>query len=164
MSSLDAYLVLDLPRTCTDADVERAFRKASLLVHPDRYPNDPLAKERFQMLHDAKEVLMDPKARHLLDVELETRQPKTAGVRRSRSSASGGGRGQGTPSAAVVQAQAAAYKELVQQKQAQRRASERARVVHNVNALVSSPYAVGRVAPMRTTSRPRVPNKSRAPI
>mmetsp|Transcript_41266 Transcript_41266/g.108310 ORF Transcript_41266/g.108310 Transcript_41266/m.108310 type:complete len:165 (-) Transcript_41266:120-614(-) len=164
MSSLDAYLVLDLPRTCADAEIERAFRKASLLVHPDRYPNDPLAKERFQMLHDAKELLMDPQARHLLDVELDSRQPKAAGGRRSRSNTGGAGRGQNHASAASVQAQAQAYKELVQQKQAQRRASERARVVHNVNALVSSPYAVGRVAPVRTASRPRAINKSRAPI
>ncbi|KAA1084075.1 hypothetical protein PGT21_016493 [Puccinia graminis f. sp. tritici] len=40
--------------------ITSAYRKASLKVHPDRNPDDPLASEKFQALKTAFEILLDP--------------------------------------------------------------------------------------------------------
>ena len=41
------------------ADVKRAFRKAAVRVHPDKYPGDELAAEAFGALNEAQEALTD---------------------------------------------------------------------------------------------------------
>eukprot|EP00933_Yihiella_yeosuensis_P037475 TRINITY_DN31426_c0_g1_i1.p1 TRINITY_DN31426_c0_g1~~TRINITY_DN31426_c0_g1_i1.p1 ORF type:complete len:182 (-),score=24.98 TRINITY_DN31426_c0_g1_i1:482-1027(-) len=66
----NAYLILDLEQSCTNAEVRSAFRRASLLVHPDHYPDDPLAKERFELVASARDVLLDPASRSKLDQHL----------------------------------------------------------------------------------------------
>ena len=53
--------VLGVARNAPLRDVKKAYRAKALLLHPDRNPNDPLAKDRFQKLRDAYEKLL---ARH----------------------------------------------------------------------------------------------------
>ena len=61
----DYYAVLGLEPGATPAEVNSAYRKLSLKVHPDRYKGDDpeWATEQFLRLTRAKEVLLDDKAR-----------------------------------------------------------------------------------------------------
>jgi DnaJ homolog subfamily A member 5 len=44
-----------------------AFRKLAMKLHPDKNTVDPLAKEKFQELNEAYEVLKDPNERAWYD-------------------------------------------------------------------------------------------------
>lgn len=56
---------MGLDSTATESEIKKKFRKLSLILHPDKNPNqDPiLAATRFHELKLAYEVLMDPSAR-----------------------------------------------------------------------------------------------------
>jgi DnaJ family protein A protein 2 len=59
MSTPDLYAVLGLSRSASADEIKRAYRKESLLRHPDRGGT----KEAFQELQRANEVLSDPAKR-----------------------------------------------------------------------------------------------------
>ncbi|OAA65968.1 heat shock protein DNAj [Niveomyces insectorum RCEF 264] len=63
---LDAYAVLGLPPGVTENDIKVAYRKVSLLIHPDKTRN-PRAPEAFDRLKKAQTELMDEKHRARLD-------------------------------------------------------------------------------------------------
>ncbi|OLL22779.1 Coatomer subunit beta' [Neolecta irregularis DAH-3] len=67
---LDAYAILDLQPGVTDADIKMAFRKKSLLIHPDKTSN-PKAPDAFDLLKKAQSELEDPKIRKRLDECIE---------------------------------------------------------------------------------------------
>ena len=50
---------------CTDADVSRAYRKLSTLVHPDKAATaaHPDGRAAFERLNDAARILKDPTRR-----------------------------------------------------------------------------------------------------
>ena len=60
------YAALDLPRTATEVDVKKAFKRASMRIHPDKC-SDPRATIAFQRLSEANSVLSDPTQRALHD-------------------------------------------------------------------------------------------------
>ncbi|KAF1923944.1 DNAJ domain-containing protein [Didymella exigua CBS 183.55] len=64
--SLNAYAVLDLQPGVPDADIKKAYRAKSLLIHPDKTPN-PNAPDAFDRLKKAQTVLLDEKLRTRLD-------------------------------------------------------------------------------------------------
>ena len=84
MSKRDYYKVLDLPRTATEADVKKAYRRLAMKYHPDRNPGDKDAEEKFKEAKEAYEVLCDSEKRSIYD------QHGHAGIDASRQ---GGGRG-----------------------------------------------------------------------
>lgn len=43
LQSFDPYAILDLPNDATVNDIKKKFRRMSLLKHPDKNPDDPLA-------------------------------------------------------------------------------------------------------------------------
>ena len=86
MSKRDYYKVLDVPKTATEAEVKKAYRRLAMKYHPDRNPNDRDAEERFKEAKEASEVLTDSHKRALYD------QHGHAGV---EAAARGGGRGFG---------------------------------------------------------------------
>ena len=43
----DPYKLLGVPRTASDDDVRKAFRKLAKELHPDARPNDPVSAERL---------------------------------------------------------------------------------------------------------------------
>ena len=57
---LDPYQVLGVPRQASEAEIRKAFRRLAAEHHPDRNPDRPSAKERFQQINAAYQVLIDP--------------------------------------------------------------------------------------------------------
>ena len=53
-------------RTASEADIKKAFKRASMKVHPDKC-SDPHATTVFQRLSEAAAVLSDPAQRSLHD-------------------------------------------------------------------------------------------------
>jgi len=67
MSKADYYKVLDVPRTATEAEIKKSYRRLAMKYHPDRNPNDKEAEERFKEAKEACEVLTDPQKRAAYD-------------------------------------------------------------------------------------------------
>ncbi len=65
-SSRYSYAVLDLQPGVPDSDIKVAYRKKSLLIHPDKTTN-PAAPDAFDRLNKAQTTLLDEKARTHLD-------------------------------------------------------------------------------------------------
>jgi molecular chaperone DnaJ len=86
MAKRDYYKVLDVPKTATEAEIKKAYRRLAMKHHPDRNPNDKEAEDLFKEAKEACEVLTDPQKRAIYD------QHGHAGL---EASARGGGRGGG---------------------------------------------------------------------
>ena len=84
MSKRDYYKVLDVPRSATEAEIKKAYRRLAMKYHPDRNPNDKEAEERFKEAKEACEVLTDSHQRAVYD------QHGHAGI---EAQSRGGGRG-----------------------------------------------------------------------
>jgi DnaJ-class molecular chaperone len=67
MTMRDPYTVLGVPRSASDADIKKAFRKLAKDNHPDRNANDPKALERFKEANLAYELLSDTTKRGQFD-------------------------------------------------------------------------------------------------
>ncbi|GIX47927.1 MAG: chaperone protein DnaJ [Candidatus Tectimicrobiota bacterium] len=67
MAKRDYYEVLGVPRTATEEEIKKAYRRLALKYHPDRNPNNPEAEEKFKEAAEAYEVLHDPEKRSLYD-------------------------------------------------------------------------------------------------
>ena len=63
----DYYTVLGIPKTATDKEIKRAYRKAALKYHPDKNKGDKKAEEKFQKISEAYEVLHDSEKRKQYD-------------------------------------------------------------------------------------------------
>jgi preprotein translocase subunit SecA len=53
----EAYSILGLESTASSSEIKRSYRRLALEVHPDKNPNDPYAKQKFQMIKDAYQEL-----------------------------------------------------------------------------------------------------------
>ena len=60
------YEILEISKTCTDAEVKKAYRKQSLLTHPDKNGHEH-ADEAFKMVAGAFSVLGDKEKRDQFD-------------------------------------------------------------------------------------------------
>ena len=67
MSTRDPYDVLGVPRTASEADIKRAYRRLAKQYHPDRNKDNPDAVARFKEIQEAYDVLSDPEARARYD-------------------------------------------------------------------------------------------------
>ena len=63
----DYYEILQVEKTCTEVELKVAFRKAAMLHHPDRNPNDPQAEVRFKECNEAYSILSDANKRAAYD-------------------------------------------------------------------------------------------------
>lgn len=63
----DYYKVLGVGRDASQPDIERAYRKMARKYHPDMNPDDRTAKEKFQKVQQAYDVLNDPEKREMYD-------------------------------------------------------------------------------------------------
>lgn len=63
----DPYEILGVPRSAQEADIKKAYRKLAKVLHPDRNPDDPKAREKFSELTNAYEILGDDAKRKQFD-------------------------------------------------------------------------------------------------
>src|SRR4029079_3850694 len=99
MEYQDYYAVLGVPRTASQDDIKKAFRKAARKHHPDTNTGDAEAERKFKAVNEANAVLSDPDKRALYDRlgkdwEAYARAGATAG---GGASAGGARRGGGRP-------------------------------------------------------------------
>ena len=67
MAYIDYYKILGVDKNASQDDIKKAFRKLARKYHPDLNPNDPSAKDKFQEINEANEVLSDPEKRKKYD-------------------------------------------------------------------------------------------------
>ena len=63
----DYYKTLGVKRDATAAEIQKAYRDLARKYHPDLNPNDKKAKEKFQKVQSAFDVLNDEKKRKMYD-------------------------------------------------------------------------------------------------
>lgn len=63
----DYYATLGVSRSASSAEIQKAYRELARKYHPDLNPDDPAAKERFQQVQTAFDVLNDQKKREMYD-------------------------------------------------------------------------------------------------
>lgn len=63
----DYYSILEVPRSASQADIQAAYRRLARKYHPDVNPDDASAKDKFQKVQRAFEVLNDAKKREMYD-------------------------------------------------------------------------------------------------
>lgn len=60
---MDFYQLLNIPRSATDEEIKKAYRKKALLSHPDKGGSS----EEFKHINIAYETLSDPKKKYIYD-------------------------------------------------------------------------------------------------
>lgn len=60
----DYYKILGVARDCTEAEIKKAYRKESLIHHPDKGGDE----EKFKLVAEAFAVLSDPQRRQRYDL------------------------------------------------------------------------------------------------
>jgi DnaJ-class molecular chaperone len=63
----DYYHTLGISRNASQAEIQKAYRDLARKYHPDLNPNDKGAKQKFQEVQEAFDVLNDPKKREMFD-------------------------------------------------------------------------------------------------
>ncbi|WP_020575782.1 DnaJ C-terminal domain-containing protein [Actinopolymorpha alba] len=99
MANRDFYDILGVPRTASQEEIQRAYRKLARSYHPD-VNKDPGAEERFKDISGAYDVLSDPDLRRRYDVfgedfrrVPEDVDPETWARAREQAARAGAGRG-----------------------------------------------------------------------
>ncbi len=67
MEFIDYYKILGVAKTASEEEIKKAFRKMARKHHPDVNPGDKSAKEKFQQINEANEVLSDATKRAKYD-------------------------------------------------------------------------------------------------
>jgi curved DNA-binding protein len=67
MEYKDYYAILGVPRTASQAEIKKAFRKLARQHHPDVNKGNPEAERRFKEVNEAHAVLNDPEKRKAYD-------------------------------------------------------------------------------------------------
>lgn len=67
MAFIDYYKILGVPKTASEDDIKKAYRKLARKYHPDLNPNDKEANKQFQQVNEANEVLSDQEKRNKYD-------------------------------------------------------------------------------------------------
>ena len=67
MDYKDYYKILGVPKTATEKEIKKAYRKLARQYHPDANPGDATTEEKFKEINEAYEVLSDPEKRKKYD-------------------------------------------------------------------------------------------------
>ncbi len=83
----DPYQILGVAKTASEAEIKKAFRGLAKKHHPDTHPGDEKAKQRFQEISGAYDILGDKDKRAKFDAgEIDASgnargfDPRTAGA------------------------------------------------------------------------------------
>ncbi len=63
----DFYEVLGVPKTASEEEIKKAYRKLAFKYHPDQNPGDKTAEEMFKKINAAYDVLGDENKRRQYD-------------------------------------------------------------------------------------------------
>merc|ERR1719401_2535264 len=63
INKLDPFEILDVLPEASNSQIKRAYRKLSLIYHPDKNPDDPLAQTQFIKITKAYAALTDETAK-----------------------------------------------------------------------------------------------------
>ena len=67
MEFKDYYAVLGVPKTASESEIKKAYRKLARKHHPDLNPGDKAAEAKFKDINEANEVLSDADKRRKYD-------------------------------------------------------------------------------------------------
>jgi curved DNA-binding protein len=84
MEFIDYYKELEIDKTASEEEIKKAYRKMARKYHPDLNPNDAGAKQKFQRINEANEVLSDPEKRKKYDQYGKNWQQSEAFEKQSR--------------------------------------------------------------------------------
>ncbi|OAL21166.1 hypothetical protein AYO20_11422 [Fonsecaea nubica] len=76
--AVDYYELLSIPVTASESEIRRAYRKTSLLYHPDKVKPTPETLEKFQLLQTALNILTDAAEKIKYDQTREAKQRRLA--------------------------------------------------------------------------------------
>ena len=62
------YDILGIDKNANAEDIKKAYRKKSMLTHPDRNRDDPDANSKFQQVSEAYDILSDKQKRQMYDM------------------------------------------------------------------------------------------------
>ena len=63
MAYIDYYSILGIPKTASESDIKKAYRKLARKYHPDLNPNDKVSEKKFKEINEANEVLSHAESR-----------------------------------------------------------------------------------------------------
>jgi curved DNA-binding protein len=67
MEFIDYYKILEIPKSASEDEIKKAYRKLARKYHPDLSPNNKEAEKKFKEINEANEVLSDPEKRKKYD-------------------------------------------------------------------------------------------------
>ena len=72
MAKRDYYEVLGVPKDASESDIKKAYRKAAMKYHPDKFANSSEAEkkdaeEKFKEINEAYEILSDAQKKAAYD-------------------------------------------------------------------------------------------------
>jgi len=76
--SKDYYKILGLPRTATQADIKKRYRRLARRTHPDVNQGSKTDEEVFKLVNEAYSVISSPEKRGMYDKSLQVAEQKSA--------------------------------------------------------------------------------------
>ena len=67
MPGKDYYKILEVPRTATQEEIKKSYRKLAMKYHPDRNKGDKTSESKFKAINEAYAVLSNEEKRKQYD-------------------------------------------------------------------------------------------------